>query len=274
VANSQSAQASPLSGQVLFYSNPQPLNAEKHGGLGIKPIEKPFSFLGKAHAVPLTVNEFGLASTSYPIIFVGKDKMPIGAMGVRDNENLYVKDGAVDPDFYIPAFARRYPFVFANDSSQERLVLCVDRDAAMVSNQPEIPFFNDGQPSEFTTNAMNFCRDFESQRRRTEEFVKEIDKLGLFAEREATFQPRDNSGNNIGDPQVVAKYYAIDEQKVNALPEEKIAELQRNGMLGAVLAHNISLLNWSRVINRALRAQEADAVQQPQGGSDGPSLQI
>ena len=103
---------------------------------------------------------------------------------------------------------------------------------------------------------------------------QEIDKLGLFAEREATFQPRDNSGNNIGGPQVVAKYYAIDEQKVNALPEEKIAELQRNGMLGAVLAHNISLLNWSRVINRALRAQEADAVQQPQGGSDGPSLQI
>ncbi|WP_156807775.1 SapC family protein [Henriciella marina] len=274
MANSQSAQPSQLSGQVLFYSNPQPLNVDKHGGLGLKQIEKPFSFLGKAHAVPLTVNEFGLAATSYPVIFVGADKMPIGAMGVRENENLYVKDGQIDSDFYVPAFARRYPFVFANDTTQERLVLCVDRDAPMVTNKPEIPFFTDGQPSEFTTNAMNFCRDFEGQRRRTEEFVKEMDKLGLFSERTASFQPRDNQGNSTGESQVVAKYWSIDEEKLNALPDAKLVELQRNGMLGACFAQIMSLLNWSRVINRALRAQSNEAVQEPQGGSTGPSLQI
>lgn len=274
MANSQPAQTNALSGQVLFYSNPQPLNVEKHAGLGLKPIEKPFTFLGKAHAVPLTVNEFGLAATSYPVIFVGADKMPVGAMGIREAENLFVKDGDIDPDFYVPAFARRYPFVFANDASQERLVLCVDRDAPMVSNKPEIPFFENGAPSEFTNNAMNFCREFEGQRRRTEEFVKEIDKLGLFAERTASFQPRDNKGNNVGEPQMVAKYFAIDDEKLNALPDEKLGELRRNGMLDACVAHSVSLLNWSRVINRALRSQESSAAPQPQGGAEGPSLQI
>jgi hypothetical protein len=259
---------------VLFYSNPQPLSAEQHASLGLKTIENAFAFLGKAHAVPLTVNEFGLAATSYPIIFVGSDKTPVGAMGIRQEENLYVKDGTVDPDFYVPAFARRYPFVFANDTNQERLLLCVDRDAPMVTNQPEIPFFENGQPSDFTKNAMDFCQQFESQRRATEEFVKEIDKLGLFVERSATFQSRDSNNNPVGDVQTVAQYWAIDEAKISELSDEKIAELHRNGMLGACYAHSMSLLNWSRVINRAMRAQSSDAAQQPQGGSEGPSLQI
>lgn len=274
MANSTPAQPASLSGQVLFYSNPQPLSAEQHASLGLKQIEKPFSFLGKAHAVPLTVNEFGLAATSYPIIFVGSEKTPVGAMGIRQDENLYVKDGQVDPDFYVPAFARRYPFVFANDTTQERLLLCVDRDAPMVTNKPEIPFFENGQASQFTQNAMQFCQDFERQRRQTEEFVKQIDQLGLFVQRSASFQPRDNDGNNIGEPQTVAQYWAIDEEKLNALGDEKLAEMQRSGMLGACFAHSMSLLNWSRVINRAMRAQSADAAQQPQGGSEGPSLQI
>lgn len=274
MANSTPAQPASLSGQVLFYSNPQPLSTEQHAGLGVKQIEKPFAFLGKAHAVPLTVNEFGLAATSYPIIFVGSDKTPIGAMGIRQDENLFALGGDVDPDFYVPAFARRYPFVFANDTTQERLLLCVDRDAEMVTNKPEIPFFEDGKPSQFTQNAMQFCQDFERQRRQTEEFVKEIDKLGLFSQRSATFQPRDQQGNNVGDPQVIAQYWAIDEEKLNKLDDAKLAELQRNGMLGACFAHQFSLLNWTRVINRAMRIQSADAAQERQGGSEGPSLQI
>ncbi|MGB3627226.1 MAG: SapC family protein [Henriciella sp.] len=277
--NTQPAQNAPLSGQVLFYSNPQPLSAEKHGGLGIKQVEKPFAFLGKAHAVPLTVNEFGLASTSYPIIFVGADKTPIGAMGIRQDENLFVsKDGDIDPDFYVPAFARRYPFVFANDQQQQRLLLCVDRDAPMVSNQPEVPFFENGQPSQFTQNAMNFCQDFERQRQSTEQFVKTIDQLGLFTQKAATFQPRDQQGNDSGALQTIAEYWAIDDQKLQELPADKIEELHRNGILAAITAHSISLLNWSRVINRAIRSQQtgamAQATETPQGGSDGPSFQI
>ncbi len=245
--NMQPAQGSPLSGQVLFYSNPQPLSAEQHAGLGLKQVEKPFAFLGKAHAVPLTVNEFGLASTSFPIIFVGEDKTPIGAMGIRQEENLFVTaEGTVDPDFYIPAFARRYPFVFAND-----------------------------QPTEFTNNAMQFCQEFERQRRNTMNFVGELTRLDLFTQKTASIQPRDPQGNSTGEPQKVADYWAIDEQKLNELPAEKLAEMNQNGMLGACYAHIISLNNWSRVINRAVRAQGSGAPQEPQGGASGPGgLQI
>ncbi|WP_233355629.1 SapC family protein [Henriciella litoralis] len=271
--NSQQSPTAALSGQVLFYSNPQPLSAEKHGGLGLKNIEKPFAFLGKAHAVPVTVTEFAIAATSYPIIFVGADKTPIAAMGIRQDENLFVVDGNVDVDFYVPAFARRYPFVFANDPQQERMLLCVDRDAPMVSNKPDIPFFENGEPTEYTNNAMAFCQEFERQRRGTNDFVKVIDELGLFVERSANYQPRDAEGNDTGPPQTIAQYWAIDEDKLRALPEAKLAELARNGILGACNAHSMSLLNWSRVINRAMRTQAPESAPQPQGGAGGPALQ-
>ncbi|MEM5516859.1 SapC family protein [Henriciella sp. AS95] len=278
--NTQPAQPTPLSGQVLFYSNPQPLSAEKHAGLGIKQVEKPFAFLGKAHAVPLTVNEFGLAATSYPILFVGEERTPIGAMGIRQNENLFVTaEGEIDADYYVPAFARRYPFVFANDQQAQRLLLCVDRDAEMVSNQPEVPFFENGELSPFTKNAMEFCQEFERQRQSTEVFVRTLRDLDLFTMKSATFQPRDPQGNPTGDQQTLAEYWAIDEQKVQALPAEKAEELNRNGVLAACAAASISLLNWSRLINRALKTQNnpitaANQSPTPQGGSEGPSFQI
>lgn len=275
--NTQPAQGSAVSGQVLFYSNPQPLSSEKHAGLGLKQLEKPFAFLGKAHAVPLTVNEFGSASTSYPVIFVGEDRTPVGAMGIRQDENVFVSaEGDLDDEVYVPAFARRYPFVFANDDKNQRMLLCVDRDAPMVSNQPDVPFFENGQLSDFANNAMSFCQEFERQRRATVEFSRVMREMGLFTEKSASIQPRDAQGNPTGEPQKIADYWAIDEQKLNDLPSDKIEELYKSGMLGAIYAHMISLNNWPRIINRTLRAQAAERgePQEQQNNISGESLQI
>lgn len=242
-----------LSGNVLFYKNPQPLNPEDHAALGIKSVPEPFAFMREAHAIPVTVTEFGMAAASYPIIFVGDDYTPVAVMGVRQGQNLFVTDaGQADPDFYVPAFARRYPFVFANDTDSDRLLLCIDRDAPMVTNQPETPLFANGEPTEFTQNAINFCQEFERQRRATMEFVKVIQNFGLFEQKTVAFQPRDEQGNSVGEQQKIADYWAIDENKLNALSEEQFKQLREQGALGACYAHMISLLNWQRVITKAV----------------------
>ncbi len=43
--------------------------------------------------------------------------MPAVLLGIRDQENLYVDDNGAWNAKYIPAFVRRYPFVF---SSQDK----------------------------------------------------------------------------------------------------------------------------------------------------------
>ena len=247
-----------LTGNVLFYKNPQPLSAEQHGGLGVKAVDNPFEFLRSAHAVPVTVTEFGMLATSYPIIFVGEDRSPVAVMGIRANENLFVDEGGrVSPDFYIPAFARRYPFVFANDPQSDRLLLCVDREAPMVTNHPETPFFENGVATDFTNNAVEFCKEFERQRRSTIEFLDIVKRFDLLEEKSVTFQPRNPQGQEAGEPQKLADYMAVSEEKLNSLTDAQILELRQAGALGAIYAHIVSLLNWNRVIQRALQAQQA-----------------
>jgi len=163
----------------------------------------------------------------------------------------------MEQDFYLPACVRRYPFVFANDKDGDRLLLCVDRKAPMVTNQPEVAFFDNGQPSEFTNNAIEFCKEFERQRRATLDFVALIKRFDLLTQKTVTFQPRDPQGNPAGDPQKIADYLAVDEEKLNALSDEQFIELRKNGALSVIYAHLLSLLNWQRIIQRALRQQQA-----------------
>lgn len=258
-------ETTPLSGEitgtVLLYSRPEPLSVELHGKLGMKRSDRPFGFAARTHLIPLTVTEFSLAALSYPVIFVGDDRTPVGAMGLRDGENLFIsEDGLPDPDMYVPAYIRRYPFVFANDESAQRMILCIDRGASgLDENGGDTPLFEGTEPSAFTQSAMEFCREFETERRRTEDFVKLLTDLDLFEVKQAFFTPRDENGQ-AGEPQQVAEYFAVSEEKLGKLPADKAAELLQNGALAQIYAHLISLLGWDRVVMRAIR-RAADTTQ-------------
>jgi hypothetical protein len=123
--------------------------------------------------------------------------------------------------------------------------------------------FENGEPSAFTQNAIEFCQEFERQRRSTADFTAIINNMGLFEEKSVSFQPRDAQGNAVGDPQKIADYWAIDENKLNELSDEQFKELRTNGALGAIYAHMISLLNWQRIISRALQSQQNAAPAAP-----------
>ena len=257
MAKSKSSAGAELSGNVMFYNQPEPLNPQVHGDLGVNYTDRPFGFVSKTHVVPITVTEFAPCSLSYPIVFVGENKTPLCVMGLRDGENLYVsEDGLFRTDVYIPAFVRRYPFVFAADDKGERCVLCVDRAASFISEKAEIPFFEDGQPSQYTQNAMQFCNDFETERRRTDQFVKLLTDLDLFEVKEATFNAPNPDGTP-GQPQKLADYYGVSEAKLRALPNEKFLELRDNGALQQIYAHMTSLLSWDKLIALAIQKNAA-----------------
>ncbi len=239
--------------QLLIYERAVPVSQQRHRDWYIK-TGTDYAFASKVNSVPLVGAEVTVAAQSYPIVFAGDaDLVPVVLLGVRDGENLFIKaDGTWDAK-YIPAFVRRYPFVFAADEGSDRLLLCVDRAAPMVSNQPDVPFFENGQPSKFTQDAVEFCKEFERQRRATLDFVKMIGAMDLFEQKTVAFQPRDAQGRETGPQQKVADYWAISEERLNALPQDKYLELRNNGALGACYAHLVSLLNWSKVIQRAVR---------------------
>ncbi len=255
----------PLSGTVLFYGQPEPLSVEAHGTLGVEAVDKPYAFVAGANLVPLTVTEFAPGALSYPVIFVGDNKMPMAVMGLRGGENLFVNDaGEFRAEAYIPAYVRRYPFVFANDDVQKRLILCMDRAAPFIKEGGATPLFVDGQPSPYVQQAMEFCNNFEQERQRTDAFVKLLTDLDLLDIKEAVFTPRNPDGTTAA-PQKIAEYFAVSEDKLKALPVEKLAELRDNGALGQIYAHLVSLLGWDRLI--AMAFQKAAAAQPVAGNA-------
>ncbi len=251
-----------LSGQVLFYRQPEPLSLERHRGLGVKRIERPFEFLSTAHVVPMTLNEFGVAAASYPIIFAGEAKTPLAVMGARAGENVFVSAaGEIDPEAYLPSFVRRYPFVFAADPGGERLVVCIDRAAPMIDAQPDVALFEGDQPSRYTQDAIEFCKEFERFRRFTTEFVDLLKQNDLFEPKTVTITTRGPDGQESA-PVKVADYFAVSEERLNALSIERLQGLREKGLLGPIYAHLVSLLLWPKVLQRAIRLSEAKAQAQ------------
>ncbi|HTX49383.1 MAG TPA: SapC family protein [Caulobacteraceae bacterium] len=248
--------AAEFSGNVLFYSKPEPLSREMHAKIGLRRMDKPFGFAATSNVVPLTVAEFPLAGLSYPVIFAGERYQPLAVMGVGQGQNLFVKpDGAFELGAYIPAYIRRYPFVLATDQNRGQLVVCIDRNASMLGEDYDLAFFDDsGQPTDYTNGCIQFCNDFETEGRRTESFVNLLKELDLFEVRRSTFTPP-NADGSAGAPQPIAEYFAVSEDKVKALPPAKIQELLANGALAQIYAHLMSLAGWDRLIAMTLARQ-------------------
>jgi hypothetical protein len=247
-------QGARLQGNVLFYSRPEPLSAETHVGLGVRRIARPYGFAESSHVVPLTVTEFPQASVCCPIIFAGERQQPLAVMGVNAGRNLYIReDGLFETGMYIPAYVRRYPFVLAADDTREKMVVCIDRDAPMLGDLPDLALFDAaGQPTNYTKGCIEFCNSFETELRRTESFVTMLRDLDLFETKSASFTPVNPDNTPAGPPQLVAEYYAVSEAKLKALPDAKLRELLDSGALPQIYAHLTSLAGWDRLITLAV----------------------
>ncbi len=248
-----------ITGNVMMYENPQPLTKDKHVKFGVQQVKKPFEFMEKSHFMPITAPEFGSACSSFPIIFAGDAKTPLAVMGIRQNENLFVEKGQFNNLYYMPAFARRYPFVLAGDQENDRFVVCVDEKAECVTDKkPTQMFFEGDEPSKFTNEAFEFLKQFEQDRRATEQMIERFKELDLFEQKEMNFQGN-NADGSLADKQKIADYFAITDEKLRGLDAKTTKEFMDNGYLSVAYAHMLSLGNWQRLVNMTLVRGQADA---------------
>lgn len=254
-----------ITGNVLFYSQPEPLTAQMHGNLGVKRMDGPFGFARTGHVVPLTVGEFQLAAVCGPIIFVGDEKTPLAVMGLNPGENMFVtSEGVFEAGVYIPAYVRRYPFVFANDDKAGQMILCIDRKAEFIVEGGDMPFFDaKGEPTEYTNSCIEFCNNYEQERQRTNSFVQLLRALDLFELKKATYTPT-NADGSAGEPQTIAEYWGVSDEKLKKLSGDQMVELRDNGALQQIYAHLTSLVGWDRLIALAMFR---NAQQQPQAAN-------
>jgi len=90
--------------------------------------------------------------------------------------------------------------------------------------------------------------------------VQLLTDLDLFETKRATFTPIMPDGTP-GQPQLLADYFGVSEEKLRALPQEKVFELHQSGALEKIYNHLSSLIGWDRLI--AIAAAQAAAQGAP-----------
>ena len=111
---------------MTFYEKAVPLSRTRHADWYLERTD--YEFCRDLNSVPLLAAEFAAALSEYVIVFreTANLMMPVAALGIRPAENLYLtKQGAWEAR-YVPAFVRRYPFIFASGDNNQTFTLCID----------------------------------------------------------------------------------------------------------------------------------------------------
>lgn len=223
----------------LFYNDLVPLNKQQHGNWHSRTTDHA-TWLAGQHAVPLTVEEFPQAQRHFPIVFSsGADPVPLALMGLHEGVNVFVADdGAVDEPIYMPAYARRYPFMLARiRPDADELTLCFDPTCDLVGDfEDGLALFEGDEPTESCKATLQFCEQFEIAGQKTANFIAELKKHELLMDGEVSIQL-----DGMEQPFVYRGFQMVDESKLKEVRGDLLRSWNQNGMLPLIHAHLFSL---------------------------------
>ena len=113
---------------------------------------------------------------------------------VRNGKENFFVDGAGqwEPGVYIPAYLRIHPLALAN-TGDDRFAVVVDRASEVVQENPEIPFFENGELSEAMKLRLDFVQTFDAEIARTKVFCERLKALDLVASQQVAWNQNENS---------------------------------------------------------------------------------
>ncbi len=241
----------------LFYKTPVPLDAKAHAKLGLNK-NFGFGFTEGVNAVPVNLIEMPQICHYYPIAFSPDgNATPVAILGLRDNENLFLKTNNKDweENAYIPAYIRRYPFIFSELPEGDQLTLCIDNNKDVVGEGGDQLFFNEeGKASDLSNNALEFCKSYHAAAQQTVEFAKALADSGLLVDREAQINVSEGKRINFSG------FKIVDEKKLAEMDDKTLLEWHKKGWLPFIYAHLFSGAQWQRLTKLLNERLEKEAA--------------
>jgi hypothetical protein len=227
-----------LSNQPLFFTEPVALTSNLHSDASFKP-ETNYLFASKTNSIPLAVSEFEQAASSYPIVFTGTDA--IAVTGLTNETNVFIdEDGQWDMRSYIPAYVRKYPFLFHLSEDSETFTLCIEK-SNIGDDDSGTPFFDKENPSPLVEQSLEFCKNFQAAWTQTTQFVSTLVELDLLTERRADLQ------SERGENSSLSGFNVIDKEKYSDLADADINKLPRE-FVSAINSHFVSMSRWQNLL--------------------------
>lgn len=240
-----------------FYKKVVALNPDSHRNLRFNATQVNYGFARDCIAVAIACTEIAQASQEYPVVFVrGQDQQfhLVVLLGVREGENLFVNAAGQWDGAYIPVCMQHYPFVIADDSQAEPLIVSVDESCAALNAESGILLIDDqGLLQQRLSDELQFIQDFQKEIARTGLMLRQLAELDLFVPL--------NVAVSGGAAVPVGDLYSIDSDRFKLIEATALPDLFHSGALRLVFSHMDSLDNIRKLSNKAmLRAVEKQII--------------
>lgn len=243
--------------QLLIYNEVKSISFATHGDLSIKATGE-FGFARQLNSVPLLASEIPQAAAEYPVVFAGEGDqvVPVAVLGLRERENLFVDAAGQWTGRYVPAFLRRYPFVFSTVDQGNTLTLCVDETYAGCNrdNRGERLFDADGEQTRYLKSTLDFLKQYQIQFERTRAFCGRLKQLDLLEPMAAEFTLPDGGRRSLGG------FLAVKREKLRALSAESLQQLALTDELELAYVQQQSMQHFARILERVVPTRADDAV--------------
>lgn len=243
--------------QLMIYERAVPVSSERHRDWSVK-MGDDYSFARTVNSLPLVAAEFQAAAQEYPIVFAGDDSavFPSVILGMRDGENNLIGEDGSWVGTYVPAFLRRYPFVFARSEDKATFTLCLDEEYAGFNKDGvgERMFDAEGNRTQFLETMLRFTREYQALFERTQTFCQRLKEHDLLEPGQARFNLPG------GEFAALSGFYTINRDKLKALPADVLSEMARTDELEMCYVHMQSLNNITPLARKAPSSVPAGAA--------------
>jgi hypothetical protein len=169
-------------------------------------------------------------------------------VGTSETRNLFVdKAGRWAEGVYIPAYVRRYPFLFFENPKEKdtQFILGIDDAAPLLKEGPQNRLFLNGKPTRVVERALAFCSEYQTNITITRDFCKAVESERLLSDKEAVITLADGRKTRL------TGFRVIEEKSFDKLPSKTFLRWRRRGWLHPVYLHLVSIANWAQLIDRA-----------------------
>ncbi|MFK7943302.1 MAG: SapC family protein [Paracoccaceae bacterium] len=231
--------------QLMFYEKVAPVSVERHKAWSLTQGSD-YSFASGSNAAPLMCAEFASAATELPIVFGKGDNgyAPVVVLGIEQGKSLLIDGKGKWKGAYVPAFIRRYPFVFAAGEDGQTFTLCLDeayKGCDPKGKKGDKLYGDDDQPSETLNKALEFTKNYEIEARRTSEFCKLLDEAGLLDPMQAGIKMPN------GETRAVTGFHVVSRERLKELDTDKVADFFKRDVLELIYYHLVSMRNMEKL---------------------------
>jgi len=229
----------------LFYKSVVALDRQAHARLRVRQPDN-YLFTADAPLMPLLTAEFAPIAREYPIVFMtdAGTVIPVALTGMPQGKNLFLNEKGLWDARYVPAYVRRYPFVFV-ETAPEQFTVCIDSTSNLLDEKVGSPLFeSNGEPSATLQETVKRLGEYQRVMNLTRSFMQRLADAKLLMEANAKADLPD------GRSFVWRGFWVVDETRFRDLPEATLKEWFASGELGLIYAHLLSLGNLADLLRR------------------------